>query len=138
MGPVFFAYYKANPMDFLGGFIFAQTLLSLFSIPGILTVINYYKRNSQLKLVLAKDENAFFIIKNDKKEIHHKSDIEKRVQIDSNANTAPWTNLEYSVLLKKDGTKIFLSNLLIDSSDIDKHFENIRTESKRKWIPMMP
>lgn len=138
MAPVVLIYKQTNPLDFLGGILFAQTLLSLFAIPGILTVINYYKRNSQLKLILAKDENAFFLIKNDKKEIHYKSDVEKRVQIDSNANLAPWTNLEYSVLLKKDGTKIFLSNLIIDSSDIDKHFQNIRTESKKKWIPMMP
>jgi hypothetical protein len=112
-----------------------QAMLMPLAIPGIVILINYLKKNHLQKLVFKKGENLFYSISGNKKEIFDKKDIKSRMRIDSSANNAPWTSFEYSVLIMKDGSKIFLSNILMDYEDVNKQFSKVKEEYESKWIP---
>jgi hypothetical protein len=119
-------------------FLIIQTAVFPFALPGIIILVNYLKRNQHQRLLFKKGQNMFLILSDGREEAHDKRDFVKRVKIESNANNAPWTSFEYSVLVKTDGTRLFLSNILIDSSDVDRQFGRLAQEHKKKWIPTMP
>jgi len=108
-----------------------QGFCTLFALPAIIITINHFKRNGDWKVYFRKGDNTFFIISATGKQMFDKGEFVKRI-ITTNESNAPWSNYEYTTLVKNNGQQLHFSNLLLPSSDIDKLFgriEEIREKS---------
>ncbi|WP_310993838.1 hypothetical protein [Aequorivita marina] len=118
-------------------FLIFQSLCILLAIPGIIISLNHLTYNGKLKLVFKKGENIFEVINDSQSILFNKKDVLKIVEIRTDGGRAPWSIYEYYIILFKNGSELWVSNILIGASDIYNQFYFVEKESKHAWIPLL-
>lgn len=117
-------------------FLIFQGFCLLLAIPAIIISLNHFSHNGKLKLHFKKGENNFEIINGFQTLQFDKRKVVKIIEIASNGARAPWSLYSYSILQFEDGSKVWLSNILISSVELNKQFYTVKTEYKEVWIPL--
>ena len=117
-------------------FVIFQGFCLLLALPAIIISLNHFSHNGKLKLQFKKGENNFEIINGSQSLQFDKRKVVKIIEFASNGARAPWSLYSYSILQFEDGSKVWLSNILISSVELNKQFYTVKTEYKEVWIPL--
>lgn len=111
-------------------FLMFQGFCLLLALPAIIISINHFAYNGKLQLIFIKGENNFEIINGSQALQFDKRKVVKIIEIASNGARAPWSLYSYSILQFEDGSKVWLSNILISPVNLNKQFYTVKTEYK--------
>lgn len=103
-----------------------QAMLLALAAPAVILTINHINKNRGWKVYFRKQDNTFIITFPGGKEVFNKTDFVKRV-VTINKTNAPWSDFEYTTLVRKDKMQLHISNLIVPTEEMDKLFDRIDT-----------
>lgn len=119
------------------GFLFTQGIFIIITLPSFIISINHLRYNGNVELIFKRGENKFQAIIDSRSIWFDKKDIEKIIEVQSDASRAPWGLYEYYILKFKDDSELWLSCILIGSNDLYDQFYSVEKEFKTRAIPLI-
>jgi hypothetical protein len=126
---------RSRPFDWVF-FLSFQAVCTMLVVPALILLVNHLKKNKGWEIHFRKGDNTFIIVFPGGKEMFNKSDFEKRI-VTTNGSNAPWSEFEYSTLVRKDGKQLHISNLLVPTQDMDKLFGRMETSHEKSRFQLI-